>query len=156
MEKIGEIVLNNKIQIMDAFDVIEQFSRIELSNIQPGLWLAYNEEKEAEWGGSTVTQFLMVNQQYFENNPEYENYQWKTEEQIIDIEKGMIGVFNESFTYSENYYNEMDDNAYNEIGKERNYIVCSTPYGEDGCYTFDVVRENENIVALKVNFPQED
>lgn len=155
MEKIGEIKLTDKIKIMDAFDVIEEFTMIELSNIKPGMWLALNEEKETEWAGSIVTQFLMVNQQYFENNPDYENYQWKTQEQIIDIEKGMIGIFNENFTYSDSYFNDMDDNPYNKEGVERNYVVCMTPYGQDGCYNFDIVKENENVVAIKVNFPEE-
>lgn len=157
MEKIGEIVLTEKINIMDAFDVIEQFTKIEVENIAPGLYVAYNEEIETEWGGQQVTQFLLVNKQYFENHPDYKNYNWQTENnQYIDIEKGIIGIFNESFKFSENYLDEMTNEPYDENAELKNYVVCSTPLGEDGCYSFDTVKLNEKIVAIKVNFPDEE
>lgn len=39
-----------------------------------------------------------------------------------------------------------------QTGVLKNYIVCNTPSGNDDYFSFNTAKENNKIVALKVNF----
>lgn len=154
MNKIGEIQLNEQIKILDSFDFPEQFSKINISNIQKGTWIVFNETNEDEMNGTIVSKFFIVEKKYFQNNPNYDSYLWKTQENVISIEKGIIGIYNHNFIASENYINEMDDNVSNneQAGVSNDYIACKTPFCNDGYFNFDTVIENNKVVALNINF----
>lgn len=157
MNKIGEIQLDNEIRIMDAFDFIEQFTVINLSDIAPGWWTAFDdyvENDEDEEYGLNINYFWVVENTYFAKNRDPENYNWQRSEQVIYIEKGVIGIYNSQTIDSENYFADLEDALSSVHQNTRNYIVCSTPFGNDGCFTFDTLKENDNVVAIRINLEE--
>lgn len=157
MNNLGEIQFKNEIQILDAFDFPEQFSAVKLTNIQDGVWLVFNENLDDETpddeiAGDVVTKLLIVEKNYFQKNIAHELYKWEKQEEIISIEKGILGIFNNDFTYFEDYTDEMTQAVSNQYraGVLKNYVVCETPYGNDDYFSFYTVKENNKIVALKI------
>lgn len=160
MNKIGEINLENNIKIMDAFDFVEQFSALTVSNTKEGLWLAFNEMpieyEEIENDNDKIPNFYLVESKYFEKSNHVEAYNWERNENFISIEKGAIGIYNNSLCLKmsdvEQYYKNMDEaisQPYQD-GLKNQYIAFLTPYGNDGYFAFDTVQENGKIVAIRI------
>jgi hypothetical protein len=153
MNIIGEIQLGSDIKILDALDFPEQFSLVTLSNIQEGLWLALNETTEDEMMGDIVSQFVMVEKDYYQQNDDIEQYDWNKQDEIISIEKGIIGIYGVNFYGDENYREELDDAVSNDNHAcvLTNYVACKTPFGNDDNFSFDIVKHNGKIVAIQFN-----
>lgn len=159
MNKIGEINLENQIKIMDAFDFIEQFTAFTVSNIKEGLWNAFStvaniEDIDIEEQNNDIPNFYVVEHLYFEKFNDIEHYNWEKNENIISIEKGVIGIYNDSLdTHSvDNYYDDLEEAISSEYqdGIKNQYLVCPTPYGNDGNFSFDTIKENGKIVAIRI------
>jgi len=154
MNIIGEIQLGNEIKILDAFDFPEQFSLVPLSAVFTGLWVALNETAEDEMMGDIVTQFMIIQKEYYQKNNDIDQYDWQKQDRVISIEKGIVGFYEIGFNGSENYRNELDDTVSNDnqAGVMEGYVVCRTPFGNDGNFSIALVKQDEKIVAIQINF----
>ena len=100
---------------------------------------------------TVVSEFFIVEKAYYEETLELVN--WEKHSEIISIEKGVIGIFNADFNDSASYIDEMDALISTDLqAGVHTYAVCKTMNNDDGYYSFDVIKENDKIVAIRVIF----
>lgn len=149
MNKIGEINLDKQIKLMDAFDFVEQFSALEISNIKEGLWLAFTTDEDCE-----LPMFYVVNNSYFKNIEDMVGDYWKRNDEVVSIEKGVIGLYNNNWKTKniKDYIEGLEKTIASDYqnGIENQYLVCSTPYGNDGYFAFETVFSGGEIVAIRI------
>ena len=167
VNEVGTILLNKNVYVTDPCYNTTTWCQKLLDNVSPGRYKCFViVSDEGDWG-HRVSELHVVKEETFGKYKELEDIPYKAEPLncTIGVDSGQCGVFDaeyyekyqpdDDYDNPDSWYRKICELTYNAGTIDNLGVATASGYG-DGSYPLYVAEENNEVVAIKVVFIEEE